>query len=100
MSELSTPILRNLRLEQHRFGGLRWKKGWSAHPKPYPPELYRFEVSTQAGIPGDRALVTFRHAFLCTAVLYAQVLCAEETAAELMRWTQGESRPQIPTLSL
>lgn len=49
---------------------LTWHRGWSAHPKPYPRDIFRFDLSFDTVESYSTANVTFRHTFFNGDVLF------------------------------
>jgi len=68
---------------------IKWWRGWSAYPKPYPPDIYRFEISFTTTDDFDyfesKNNVRFRHWFYSQFAWYAIFNASESTKIALER---------------
>jgi hypothetical protein len=60
--------MRSNALQIDELNSLPWYAGWSASPRPYPHDVYRFEANF------DTSTLGFRHTFFNTYVYYVFVL--------------------------
>lgn len=56
---------------------LNWLNGWSSHPNPYPPDIYRFYIAFS-----DNSIF-FKHVFYNSFVWYIGFQCSENTHKSL-----------------
>jgi hypothetical protein len=68
------------------FESLPWRNGWSSSPRPYPRDLYRFEVALQAPEHWPDTNTVFRHTMLDGQVVwYVGVSLPADTAQAVER---------------
>jgi len=80
-------LLKQKRTEYAGLQDLPWTMGWSARPRPYPAEIYRFEF-----LCGEGAVV-FRHTFFSSYVWYVGFDSPETTATRLLQKATGLAGP-------
>jgi hypothetical protein len=78
-------------IESLFFGGLRWMIGWSAQPRAYPNDIYRFDVATEEDQITRRRIVSFRHLFLDSHISYVRFACSDATAAAIIDRTTSST---------
>jgi hypothetical protein len=72
LNEAGRRVLANMDIESVIKAEADWRSGWSAHPHPYPEELYRFEVSFHE-------VILFRHVFFDCLRIYVGFETSERT---------------------
>jgi hypothetical protein len=72
--------------KKRELEALSWVNGWSSHPRPYPPIIYRFDLHFM------EQHVLFRHVFYNRYSWYAQIANVGDSTRELFR-TRSIERP-------
>lgn len=63
-SEAREKAIRNVTTETKIDNSFAWFQGWSAHPRPYPSDIFRFEISfVKKSEDWDGKQVIFKHFF-------------------------------------
>jgi hypothetical protein len=74
------------------LNALPWRQGWSSRPRPYPEDIYSFEVALKTQSESDNTEVAFRHRFYNnTSVWYALFPASPEVRSCLLKATSRKS---------
>ena len=65
-----TKIILDNETRKAELDKLTWHRGWSAYPKPYPRDIFRFDLTFDVVEPWHEANVLFRHVFFNGNVLF------------------------------
>ena len=78
------------RAVETELAGMDWIEGWSAHPRPYPSDIYRFWMVFSSN------LVVFRHRFFDAFDWYVGFRASRQTARALERRAMRPQRRARP----